>query len=114
MVAEIVGFGQAAGQRHCVFDKGICYAIAVGIDKFIGHRLGLFGYIAKVGTENFNFVIRSTGEALYSDRAAGFVHGVLNGVTATPACFSDVDLGLKAGEASLDIAECVGADAFDF
>jgi len=51
IIAQMAGLGQAACQRHCIFDKGVGYAIAFGIDEFVGHWFGLLSHIDKFGAE---------------------------------------------------------------
>ncbi len=51
ITAQIFCLWQVAYQRHCVFDKGLGYAIAFGVNKFVGHRFCFFGHAAKFGAE---------------------------------------------------------------
>jgi hypothetical protein len=37
VVAQIMGLGQTACQRHRIFNKGLGYAVTFRIDVFLGH-----------------------------------------------------------------------------
>jgi hypothetical protein len=112
--AQVFGFGQAACEGHRVFDEGVGYAVAFRVDEFVGHRLCVPGDAGKFGAEEFDGVIRAVAEPLNGDRAVVVLHCELDGLASASTGLIEVNFRLQSGEASLQVAERIGADTTDF